>query len=140
MTKSIPIIVLHLTTLLVAASNFTLITALLGHGFHWEFQFLAYNFSNGWGYVYQSDYSLAQVCAFLLAYASGLFVYPRFTHPPILAAIATLCCVAGTLSYGIELSHWVVDHHLTLVGSFPIIVIPIGIWTIVSRIRPKLKW
>jgi hypothetical protein len=117
----------HLILLLLAATNFTFVTAALGHpGLTWDFASYAYR--NGWGYTYRSDYSFAQVLTYIAAYAAGAVVYPSLTRPKWLAVGATLICIAGLASFVIELSHWFLDHHLCLIASFPILLIPLGIW------------
>lgn len=136
MTKHLALIGFHLVAVLLACIGLSLVVAPFGPA-HFDWQFFAYAFSNGWGYAYHRDYSLAQVCAYLFAYASGLFVYPMMTRPPLLAAIGTIVCIAGTISFCMELSHWFFDHNLTLIASFPILLLPIAIWTLASVFHHK---
>jgi hypothetical protein len=138
-SRTFLVVVFHLVLLLLASTNFTLITAPLGRSsLQWAFGGWAY--ANGWGYVYRSDYSLPQVCAYLLAYASGIGLYLRFMRPSILSRIAIFICAAGVASFAVELSHWVFDHNLSLILSLPIVLIAIDIWMIVRfrRDEPRL--
>lgn len=127
-------VVLHFLPLLAGSTNFTIFTALRRpHAFNWSY--LDFSYSNGWGYVYQSAYSPWQIAAYLLAYASGLFLHPKLTRPRWLASVAMGLCLMGVVSFVIEASHFVFDHNLSLIGSAPIIMTPIAIWTLWTRIR-----
>ena len=138
MLKHALLIGLHLVLLLLAMTAFTIITAPLGFvPFKWSL--FAYAYSNGWGYVYHSDYSLAQVLMYILAYGSGLVLYPRLTHPRGLGLLAAVTCLAGTISFAVEISHWLFDHNLCLIVSAPIVVLPIAVWTIISLSLRKTK-
>jgi len=138
MLKQIAFIVLHVVPLLLASTAFTVITAPLGLApYNWNF--FAYTYRNGWGYVYHSDYTLGQVLTYLLAYGSGMFLYPLLTRPRFLGLIAALICLVGVLSFTIELSHWCLDHHLSWIGSFPVVLLPIAVWTILSSLLRKSR-
>lgn len=127
-------VLLHVVPLLLAATAFTVVTAPAGPSeFRWSY--FDYAHANGWGYAYRSDYSLTQVCTYLLAYGSGVVLHPLLTRPRPLAALATVACLAGFGSFSLELSHWLFDHHLSLVASFPIIVLPVAIWTAIALSR-----
>lgn len=131
MAVQVACIGVHVVLLILASTAFTIITAPLGHSsFNWNY--FAYAHQDGWGYVYKSDYSLAQVLAYLLAYGSGVVVYPWQTRPRFLAVPATLLCLAGVISFVIELSHWFFDHNLSWIASFPVVVLPIAVWTVIS--------
>lgn len=120
---------LHLIPLLLAATRFTLVTFLFKQGFTWDYATVAH--SDAWGYVYHSEYSLPQVLAYLLAYGSGAVLYARATRPRWLASVATSLCVIGFVSFAIEALHWAFDHHLSLIASLPIMLIPIAVWTMI---------
>jgi hypothetical protein len=122
-------LILHVLPLLAGSTNFTIFTFLHPpHAFSWSYIDLSY--SNGWGYVYQSAYSPWQIAAYLLAYASGIVLHPKLTRPSWLATIAAGLCVLGGISFVIEASHFAFDHHLSLIASFPIVLLPIDLWTI----------
>lgn len=133
------LLILHFVALLLASTSFTLFTAFLGHT-GLKCNFFGWAYSNGWGYQYRSDYSLAEVCAYLLAYGSGVILYPLVTRPRVLARIARFICLAGFISFTVELSHWFFDHHLSLIASFPVLLFPIVVWTIVTAFwnKPRL--
>jgi len=133
MLKVAALILLHLIPLLLASTAFTLITAPLGLApFNWNY--FAYTYADGWGYVYHSQYTLAQVLTYLLAYGSGLVLYPLLTRPRLFGLFAALLCLAGLISFTIELSHWGFEHHLSWIASFPIVLLPIAIWTTIAGV------
>jgi hypothetical protein len=141
--KQTGLVLLHVLPLLLASTAFTLITFPFGsHSFTWNYLDLSYH--NGWGYTYHSEYSVLQVITYLFAYATGVVLYPILTRPRPLALFAAVICLAGFISFAIELTHWLFDHHLSLIASFPIIVLPIALWTVISlslhkpgsRLRP----
>ena len=131
MTKQTAFLLLHLAALVLACTAFTVVTAPLGgHGFRWNY--FSYAYANGWGYTYQSDYSLAEVLAYLTAFALGVVCYALPTRPVFLARFAMLLCVVGFVSFAVELSHWFFDHHLCLIFSLPLVLLMIGLWTLIA--------
>jgi hypothetical protein len=129
----------HLVLLLLASTDFTLITAPLG-GASLQWNFFGWAYANGWGYAYRSNYSFVQVCAYLLAYASGIGLYLWMLRPSIIRNFGVGICVAGVVSFTVELSHWVFDHNLSLIASFPMILIAIDIWIITMAFRAKPRF
>jgi hypothetical protein len=67
------LLVAHVVTLLLASTNLSIISWTWGdyslHGNYFQ-----YSHSNGWGYLYTSNYSLVQVLLYLGAYGSGFAV------------------------------------------------------------------
>ena len=128
------ILFLHVWPLLTASTNFTLFTFVQDHrAFNWSYANLRY--SDGWGYVYHSPYSGPQILAYLIAYASGIILYAKLTRPRWLATLAAGLCVMGLISFVIEGSHLVFEHNLSLIASFPIVLLPIAIWTAWRTVR-----
>ncbi len=132
MTRWPIFIILHLVALLLACTAFTLITAPLGRS-DLSWTFFSYGYSNGWGYEYHSEYSLAQVLAYLVAYAAGAVLYAFLKSPPLVTRLAMIVCLVGTASFIIELSHWFIDHHLSLIASAPALLLISGVWTLISQ-------
>jgi hypothetical protein len=127
----VALVVLHVIPLVLASTVLGVATvAPVQSPAHWNFG--TYAHEDGFGYAYHSAYSLTQVLAYLLAYVSGLILYPRLTRPHFVSVIATALCLAGAVSFGVELSHWFSDHHFSLVVSLPSLLLPIAIWTIIS--------
>jgi hypothetical protein len=122
-------LLLHVVPLLAGASNFT-IFSFWRHPGSFTFSFFDFSYSSGWGYVYQSSYSLWQVLAYLVAYATGVIFYPRLARPTWLAAASVGICLMGLISFAIEASHWVLDHNLSLIASLPIALLLVALWTI----------
>src|SRR5204863_8475573 len=104
MFKWIAFALLHVVMLLLAATNFTLVTAPFS-GPGWTCNYFSCGYANGWGYVYRSDYSLAQVVAYLVAYGAGAVLYPMVTRPKFLGVVASAVCAVGFVSFAVELSH-----------------------------------
>lgn len=127
-------VVLHLLPLLAGSTDFTIFTVLRRpHAFNWSY--FDFSYSNGWGYVYQSAYSPWQIAAYVLAYASGLVLYPKLTRPRWLASVAAGLSLMGAMSFVIEASHFIFDHNLSLIGSTPILLLPIAMWTLWNHLR-----
>ena len=127
---SVALVVLHIVPLLLASTAFTVVTAPFGgSSFNWNY--FAWCYANGWGYVFHSDYSLGQVLAYLVAYGSGMVLYPLLTRPRFLGVGAAVICGVGVASFGLELTHWFFEHHLSLIGSFPVLLAPIAVWTVI---------
>jgi hypothetical protein len=126
------LLLLHFAALMLGSTSFTIVTAPFGiTPFCWSY--LAYNYANGFGYVYQSAYSLPVVLTYLVAYGSGIAIYRRLCQPQFLGTFAASVCLAGFLSFALEFTHWFSDHHLSLIASFPGLVLPIAIWTIIVQ-------
>jgi hypothetical protein len=119
---------IHLLLLLLAATDLSIISWAWGNR-TWKFDFFSYAYHHGWGYPFKSDYTLHQVLLYLAAYALGtivsLVMWTRLRAT--LARLTMIICAIGTASFALELTHWVWDHHLSLIGSFPIVLIVIWI-------------
>jgi len=135
---SVALVVLHIVPLLLASTAFTIVTAPFGGG-GWRWNYFAYCYANGWGYVFHSDYSLGQVLMYLLAYGSGVALYPLLARPRFVGVGAAVICGIGAGSFVIELSHWVFEHHLSLIGSFPAVVLALAVWTLVGAWWKRVK-
>jgi hypothetical protein len=64
-----------------------------------------------------------------------MILYPRLARPAWVAFVAVILCGAGLISFLIEGSHYVMDHHFSLIASVPIVLIPIALWTIWKCMR-----
>ena len=109
----------HLVLLLLASTNLSIISWAWGDH-RWTWNYFQYTYHDGWGYQYVSNFSLLQVLLYLAAYASGLAVLARLKpHRPLLDALATVVCLLGAASFGLELTHWAWEHHLSWIVSSP---------------------
>ena len=129
MFKWVAFALLHVVMLLLATTNFTLVTGPFRG--EWVCNYFSYCYANGWGYVYHSDYSLAQVVAYLVAYGAGVVLFPMVTRPVAVGVVASAVCVVGFVSFGVELTHWGFEHHLSLIFSAPILLWMVTLWAVV---------
>jgi len=110
------LLLVHAILLLAASTQWTAFSWSWGNR-AWTWNYFMIHRASGWGYVYKSDYSLAVVWTYLLAYGAGLVAYSMAsarTHVwwPFLGGAL---CVLGLVSFTIEISHWLFGHHLSLI-------------------------
>ncbi len=120
MRTFIALLVGHAVLLVLASTNFSVVSWLWGD-LSWNCTFIRYAYRNGWGHAYVSDYSIGQVLCYVAAYGLGVAAFGiawlRLQLP--LSAVATVVCLLGAVSFGIELTHWLWAHHLSVIASFP---------------------
>jgi hypothetical protein len=137
MLKMAVAVVVHLVLLALACTSFTLVTVWASGA--WTCSFYTYRYANGWGYVYQSDYTLPVVITYLAAYAVGIAVYGLAwgAGSRYIAATGLALCGVGLVSFGIEGSHWIWSHNLSWIASFPVVMGPLAVVAgcLVARVR-----
>jgi hypothetical protein len=121
------------TALLVLASTKLSVLSWIWGDYSWTWHYFRYCFKNGWGYQYQSDYSLFVVLAYIAAYLAGVVGYGmsrRHVHSGwnLLAGILS---ILGLISFLIEGSHWLWDHHLSLIAICPVASLILAVVAIV---------
>jgi hypothetical protein len=91
-------------------------------GSSWTVNYFQLAYSTGWGYQYQSDYSLPVVLAYVAAHLSGIVAYAMARRCVVApwALLPLILCLLGSLSFAIEASHWLWNHHLSLIASCPV--------------------
>ena len=106
--------------LALASTSFTLVTGLADGQFRWEY--FRYASHSGWGGVYQSAYSLPVAATYLAAYATGIAAYTIAyrQNSPLIGLAGILLCTIGCASFAFELTHWLLNHHRSLIASAPI--------------------
>jgi len=138
MNTILSIFSVHVLLLILACTDFSIISWLWGD-LSWSCSCFTYSYRNGFGYEYVSDYSLLQVLAYLLGYGLGLpvFVFAWKRQWVLLGLCGFVLCAVGFVSFTIEASHWVWQHNLSLIASFPAILFVLWIFwgTMVSRTR-----
>jgi len=106
--------------LILASTRFSVVSWLWGKP-AWSWDYILYSYRNGWGYEYRSDYSLAIVLAYFAAFSLGLIAHGmasrRVAGP--WSTIAMILCALGLISFSIEGSHWLWDHHLSWIAVCP---------------------
>jgi hypothetical protein len=129
-------LVFHIVLLLLASTNFTIIM-FLREGTSLSWNYYSCTRRSGFGFEYVSDYSLPQVLAYIAAYATGLMVFlPLFLRGwKWLGLPGLVLSVLGLISFVIEGSHWVIDHHTSWIVSFPIAFIILWIFLGINLFR-----
>ena len=127
MLKMTVAVVVHLVLLALACTHFTLVTGWASGS--WTCDFCTYCYADGWGHVYQSDYTLPVIITYLAAYAAGIAVYGLAwgAGSRWIAGIGLALCIVGLVSFGIEGSHWVWSHNLSWIASFPVVMFPLAV-------------
>jgi hypothetical protein len=106
--------------LLLASTRFSVVSWIWGK-WAWTWDYFQYSHRNGWGYHYQSDYSFTVVLTYLAAFWVGVIGYLMAGVRIAIAwsTLAMILCVLGLLSFLIEGSHWLWDHHLSWIAICP---------------------
>jgi hypothetical protein len=95
---------------------------------------MQFSYANGWGYEYVSDFSLAEVGAYVVAYAVGCVAFGGVVRRyPVVAGASVVLCAVGVATFGLEATHWVVRHHLSLIASCPALLMASAVYVIVRE-------
>jgi hypothetical protein len=123
----------HLVLLVLASTNFTVISWMWGQT-DWTWQYFSLSYRDGWGYAYVSEYSLGQVLCYIAAYALGVVAFgAAFAKWRFFAGVlGTILCLAGAATFTLEATHWLADYNFSLIASGPVAIIVLwiymGIW------------
>jgi hypothetical protein len=126
------LILLHAGLMLLACTNFTIITFPLG-GESWTLNLFQYASKSGFGAAYVSDYHLSQVLTYLASYAAGaagfsmLFARGR----TVTGLLGLALCVLGLVSFLLEGSHWLFAHNRSWIATAPVAMIVLSIVALV---------
>ena len=119
----------HLVLLALASTNFSILSWMWGPAsLNWNY--FQFTHKDGWGYIYVSDYSAGQVLCYILGYGLGVaaFAAAMAAWRFFAAVLGVLVCLAGAASFAIEATHWLWDHHLSLIASAPAAVAVLWIY------------
>jgi hypothetical protein len=110
----------HAGLLVVASTRFSVLSW-IGGNYDWTWNYFQYSHRNGWGYQYQSDYSLGVVLTYITAYLAGVAGYGLACKHLSLGwnVLGIILSVLGLISFLIEGSHWVWTHNLSWIISCP---------------------
>jgi hypothetical protein len=110
----------HAGLLLLASTRFSIVSWIVGK-WAWSCDYIQYSYQNGWGYPYHSDYSSVVVLTYLAAFLVGVIGYLMAGRRIVGAGgtLAIILCVLGLISFLVEGSHWLWDHHLSLIAICP---------------------
>ena len=127
MLKMTVAVAVHLVLLALACTSFTVVSGWVSGD--WKCDFCTCHYANGWGYAYQSDYTLPVILTYLAAYAAGIAVYGFAwgAGSRYIAGSGLALCVVGLVSFGIEGSHCVWSHNLSWIASFPAVMFPLAV-------------
>ena len=117
------LLLLHALLLLLASTDFTIVTAVLGQD-SWRWSYFKYASQSGWGYEYVSDYTLLMVLTYIVAFAVGLvgFAVACLQGRWPIGMLGIVLSVLGLVSFGIEGSHWVWEHNRSWLAFSPAIM------------------
>src|SRR5690242_11952952 len=113
-------LLLHALLLLLASTDFTLVTAAIGgKPLHWCY--FKYASQNGFGYSYVSQFTLSVVLTYVAAFAAGLAGFALALHKgrPVVGTLGAVLSVLGLVSFLIEGSHWAVEHNRAFLAFSP---------------------
>lgn len=116
--------ILHIILIILASTNFTIVSfAREGTSFSWNYG--THSHRNGFGGAFVSDYSLLQILTYLSGYTLGIILFATVYRKglSLIGLLGIGLCGLGLVSFLIEGSHWVTNHHLSWVASFPIALI-----------------
>ena len=117
------LLLLHALLLLLASTDFTIVTAALGQD-SWRWSYFKYSSQGGWGYEYVSDYTLPMVLTYIAAFAVGIvgFAVVWLQGRWLIGMLGVVLSVLGLVSFGIEGSHWVFEHNRSWLAFSPAIM------------------
>ncbi len=136
MTPMRILLIVHAVLLLLASTAFTIVTALFGaRSILWCYY--RYSFRSGFGTQYVSDYSLPVVATYLLAFAFGIlgFAMAYRDGRRVTGCVGIILSAIGFISFAIESSHWLVDHHRSWVAIAPAAMLALVVIACVPRRR-----
>ena len=116
-------LLLHALMLLLASTDFTLVTAALGRdSLRWCY--FKYASHSGFGYEFASQYTLPVVLTYLVAFALGLagFSLALGRGRAVIGTLGVIFSALGLISFGIEGSHWVLSHHRSWLAFSPAVM------------------
>ncbi len=118
------LLALHAILLLFASTGFTIVTALLGKA-SLQWCYFRYVSSNGWGARYISDYTAPEIVTYLFAFAVGVvgFFIALKSRRPVIGGLGVLLSLIGVLSFSIEGSHWIFEHHRSWLAFSPAVML-----------------
>jgi len=132
------LLLLHALLLLLASTDFTIVTALTGHdSFRWCY--FRYSSWSGFGVRYVSGFTLPVVLTYIACFALGVVAYSLAMAGGRMwtGAVGLVLCGLGLGSFLLEGSHWLVNHHRSWLAFSPLaMLIVCAIVLFSSRSRP----
>ncbi|WP_442511213.1 hypothetical protein SH528x_002883 [Novipirellula sp. SH528] len=136
------LLIVHAVLLLLASTAFTIVSALFG-GTSIQWCYYRYSFRSGFGTRYVSDYSLPVVATYLLAFAFGIvgFAMAFRDGRRVTGFVGVILSAVGFISFAIESSHWLVDHHRSWIVFVPAAMLALVVIACIPerRMTPESK-
>ena len=125
-----PTLFLHALLLLLASTDFTIVTSAIG-GESLRWCYFKYSSQNGFGYDYVSDYTFPVVMTYIAAYSVGLagYVLALKRGRSVLGTLGVILCILGLVSFAIEGSHWLIDHNRSWLAISPVAMFVLALIT-----------
>jgi hypothetical protein len=135
MWQWISLLLAHVLLLVLASTNFTVLTGLGDGQFQWEY--FRYAKQSGWGVPYEFPYSLPVVITYLAAYGAGLAAYVMAWRRglPVIGAVGSLLCAIGFASFTYELTHWFNEHYRSWILSAPAALFVLAVVAVAQGLR-----
>src|SRR5688572_31924139 len=104
-------LLLHAFLLLLASTEFTIVTSALG-GDSLRWSYFKYASQSGFGYKYASQYTLPVILTYLAAFSVGLagFTLALRKGRPVVGTFGVVLSMLGLISFAVEGSHWAFEH------------------------------
>lgn len=128
----------HIVLLMLASTGFSIVWFFrAGTSLSWRYA--TYSYRNGFGYTFVSEYTLVQVLTYLAAYVLGIVLFGCAYRRggKLIGMLGLGLCFLGTISFAIEASHWLWEHHLSLIVSFPVVLVFLWILLGIRLIRER---
>lgn len=132
------LLIVHALLMVLASTAFTVVTSLTNSApFQWCY--FHYSFRNGFGSPYQSDYTLAVVVTYMLAFAVGLagFLLAIRRQRPVTGTVGAVLCAMGLISFGMEGAHWLFDFHRSWLIFSPAAMIVLSVMACLPTGQPR---
>ncbi len=125
------IFIVHILLLVLASTNYSIVM-FIREGTSLSWSYATYSYHNGWGYEFVSEYTLLQILTYIIAYVTGMILFGSVYLRGMkgLGTLGFSLCIVGFISFFIEGSHWILDHHLSWIASFPIVLTVL--WIVLS--------
>ena len=114
------ILLLHALLLLLASTEFTIVTSVIGEDpLRWCY--FKYASQSGFGYDYVSDYTLPVMLTYIVAFSVGLvgFTLALKQGRSVIGTLGMVLSILGLISFAIEGSHWILEHNRSWLALSP---------------------
>ena len=117
------ILALHALLMLLASTEFTIVTAIFGGD---SLRWCCYRCASqsGFGRQFVSDYTLPVVLGYLATFAVGIAGFSlalrRGRH--VVGLLGVVLSMIGVISFAIEGSHWIIEHHRSWIAFSPAVM------------------